>query len=195
VEHQRCAFEFCVRLGKSGSETLQLIHQAYGAQISPYAISGFFQPWKWSSKARKPPVPLSSWSMLQTVRSTFSRSGWSVVRSASLAKGSTSKKRQSPHLRKVPTRNNNVCPQTFQMALVVSTLYCCPCMSPSHTDETSTRKHEPYLLHTISVCLSGEADTYDHCLVIVFQTFTEVIFEVGVYLSRYLATLHGITTV
>jgi hypothetical protein len=28
VEH--CMIEFCVQLGKSGSETLQLIHQAYG---------------------------------------------------------------------------------------------------------------------------------------------------------------------
>jgi hypothetical protein len=30
AEQQRCAIEFCVRLGKSGSETLQLIHQFYG---------------------------------------------------------------------------------------------------------------------------------------------------------------------
>jgi hypothetical protein len=30
VKRQRCAIEFCVRLLKSGSETLQLIHQAYG---------------------------------------------------------------------------------------------------------------------------------------------------------------------
>jgi hypothetical protein len=30
VERQRCVIEFCVRLGKSGSETLQLIHEAYG---------------------------------------------------------------------------------------------------------------------------------------------------------------------
>jgi hypothetical protein len=30
AEQQRCAIEFCVRLGKSGSETLQLIHQACG---------------------------------------------------------------------------------------------------------------------------------------------------------------------
>jgi hypothetical protein len=30
VERRRCAIEFCARLGKSGSETLQLIHQAYG---------------------------------------------------------------------------------------------------------------------------------------------------------------------
>jgi hypothetical protein len=36
-----------------------------------------------------------------TVCSTFSRSGWSVVRSA---KGGTLKKRPSPHLHKVPTR-------------------------------------------------------------------------------------------
>jgi hypothetical protein len=44
VESQRCATEFCVRLGESRSETLQLIHQAYGVQISPHAISGLFQP-------------------------------------------------------------------------------------------------------------------------------------------------------
>jgi hypothetical protein len=33
VERQRFATEFCVRLGKSGSETLQLIHQAYGDEL------------------------------------------------------------------------------------------------------------------------------------------------------------------
>jgi hypothetical protein len=41
-----------------------------------------------------------------TVCSTFPRSGWSVVRSALLAKGDTSKKRPSPHLHKVPTQSN-----------------------------------------------------------------------------------------
>jgi hypothetical protein len=30
AEQQRCAIEFCVQLGKSGSETLQLIHQTCG---------------------------------------------------------------------------------------------------------------------------------------------------------------------
>jgi hypothetical protein len=45
-----------------------------------------------------------------TVCSTFSRSGWSVVRSASLAKGGTSKKRPSPPLHEVPTRSNKVSP-------------------------------------------------------------------------------------
>jgi hypothetical protein len=55
----------------------------------------------------------------QTVCSTFSRSGWSVVSSASLAKGGTSKKRPStPHLHKVPTRSNKVNPQNFQTAHV-----------------------------------------------------------------------------
>jgi rRNA maturation protein Nop10 len=54
----------------------------------------------------------------KTVCSTFSRNGWSVVRSASLAKGGTSKKRPSPHLHEVPTRSNKVSPQTFQTALV-----------------------------------------------------------------------------
>jgi hypothetical protein len=43
-------------------------------------------------KRSKPPVPLSSRSLWQTVCSTFSRSGWSVVRSALLAKGNTSKR-------------------------------------------------------------------------------------------------------
>jgi hypothetical protein len=48
----------------------------------------------------------------------FPRSGWSVVGSAPLAKGGTSKKRPSPHLRKVPTRSNKVSPRPFQTALV-----------------------------------------------------------------------------
>jgi hypothetical protein len=59
---------------------------------------------------------ISKWS---TVCSTFSRSGWSVVRSASLAKGGTSKKRPSPHLHKVPTLSNKASPQPFQMTLVL----------------------------------------------------------------------------
>jgi hypothetical protein len=54
----------------------------------------------------------------ETTVTPFSRSGWSVVRSASLAKESTSKKRPSPHLHKVPTRSNKVSPRTLQTALV-----------------------------------------------------------------------------
>jgi hypothetical protein len=60
----------------------------------------------------------SSLSLRQTVCSTFPRSGLSFVKSSSLAKGGTSKKRPSPHLHKFPTRNNKVSPRTFQMALV-----------------------------------------------------------------------------
>jgi hypothetical protein len=56
----------------------------------------------------------------QTVCSTFSRSGWNVVRNVSLAKGGTSKKRPSPHLHKVPTRSNKVSPRTYQTAHVES---------------------------------------------------------------------------
>jgi hypothetical protein len=41
----------------------------------------------------KPPVPLSSWSLRQAVCSTFSGSGWSVVRSESLSKGEVLRKR------------------------------------------------------------------------------------------------------
>jgi hypothetical protein len=62
-----------------------------------------------------PRQEISKW---PTVCSTFSRSGWKVVRSASLAKGGTSKKRPSLHLHKVPTRSNKVSPRALQMALV-----------------------------------------------------------------------------
>jgi hypothetical protein len=47
-------------------------------------------------------------------------SGWSVVRSTSLAERGTSKKRPSPHLHKFPTQSNKVSPWTFQKALVHS---------------------------------------------------------------------------
>jgi hypothetical protein len=50
----------------------------------------------------------------KTTVTPFSRNGWSVVRSASLAKESTSKTRPSPHLHKVPTWVNKVSPQTLQ---------------------------------------------------------------------------------
>jgi hypothetical protein len=46
-------------------------------------------------------------SSFKTTVTPFSRSGRSVVRSASLAKGGTSKKRPSPHLHEVPIRSNN----------------------------------------------------------------------------------------
>jgi hypothetical protein len=58
-----------------------------------------------------------------TVCSTFSRSGWSVVRNASLVKGSTSKKSPSPHLHKAPTPSNKVSPRTLQTALVYKFMY------------------------------------------------------------------------
>jgi hypothetical protein len=64
-----------------------------------------------------PRQEISEW---WTVCSTFSRSGWSVVRIASLAKGGTSKKRPSPHLYNVPTRSNKVSPRTSQTALILN---------------------------------------------------------------------------
>jgi hypothetical protein len=39
-------------------------------------------------------------------------------KNASLDKGGTSKKRPSPHLHKVPTRNSKLTARTFQTALV-----------------------------------------------------------------------------
>jgi hypothetical protein len=55
----------------------------------------------------------------RTVCSTFSRSGWSIMKSASLVKRGTSKKRLSPHLHKVLTPSNKVGPRTFRTALVM----------------------------------------------------------------------------
>jgi hypothetical protein len=54
-----------------------------------------------------------------SLRQTFLRSGWSVVRSASLPKGGTSKKRQSPHLHKVAIWINKACPRSFQTAVLI----------------------------------------------------------------------------
>jgi hypothetical protein len=70
-----------------------------------------------------PKQEISKWS---TVCRTFSRSGWSVVRSASLAKGGTSKKRPSPHLHKVRTPSNNVIPRNFQTDIVLSLKWILP---------------------------------------------------------------------
>jgi hypothetical protein len=73
---------------------------------------------------RAPRQVISKWS---TVCSTFSRSGWSVVRSALLAKGVTSKKRPSPRLHKVPTRSN-VSRLTFQTSHVLSLIRINQCL-------------------------------------------------------------------
>jgi hypothetical protein len=43
----------------------------------------------------------------------FKEVGEELLRSASLAKGDTSKKRPLPHLHKVPTRNNKMSPRTL----------------------------------------------------------------------------------
>jgi hypothetical protein len=89
----------------------------------------------------KPPASLSFWSLRQTVCSTFSRSGWSVVRSALIAKGGTSKRRQSPHHHKVPTRSNKVRPRILQKALVVGVTrlwWCHICCFILNSDKIDT---------------------------------------------------------
>jgi hypothetical protein len=66
-------------------------HQPYRPDLTPYDFWAF-PTMKRELWCKKLPVPLSSWSLRQTVCSTFLRSGWSVVRSASLAKGTTSER-------------------------------------------------------------------------------------------------------
>jgi hypothetical protein len=77
-----------------------------------------------------PRQEISKWS---TVCGTFSRSGWSVVRSGSLAKGCISKKRPSPNLHKVPNRSNKLSPRTLQMALIK---YCYDAGHVARTGDT-----------------------------------------------------------
>jgi hypothetical protein len=126
VERQRSAIEFCVRLGNSGSETLQLIHEPMQSTSRPMQFQGSS-----NHENGAPRQEISKWSRgqnrlfhyppeacTQTLCSTFPRNGWSVVRSASLARGGTSKKRPSPHLHEVPTQSNKVSSRTFQTALV-----------------------------------------------------------------------------
>jgi hypothetical protein len=54
----------------------------------------------------------------QWLAACFLRNGWSIVRSASLAKGGALKKRPSLHLHKVLTLSNKASPQTLQTAFV-----------------------------------------------------------------------------
>jgi hypothetical protein len=116
-EQQRCAIDFCVRIEKSGSETPSSLWR----RVAVFKWRKRFRDGETDVKNERgnvrpstAPAPLSSWSLRQTVCSTFSRSGWRVVRSASLAKGGTSKKRPSPHHPKIPTRSNKVSPRTSQ---------------------------------------------------------------------------------
>jgi hypothetical protein len=89
-------------------------------------------------------APRQEISKPSTVCNTFSRSGWSVVRSASLVKGGTSKKRPSPHLHKVPTRSNKVIPRIFQMALLFILHGVCEKLLLQYC---STVPHLNYILH------------------------------------------------
>jgi hypothetical protein len=131
VERQRCAIEFWNPTTHPSSLWTRCNETSCGFQM----VEALQR--RRNERARsKSPVPLSSLSLRQTVCSTFSRSGRSDVRIASLAKGGTSKKRPSPHLHKVPNRNNKVSPRTFQTALVypiILVLACCKCAEPFTT--------------------------------------------------------------
>jgi hypothetical protein len=70
-----------------------LEHQSYSPDLTPWDFWVF-------PTMKMDGAPRQIWKR-STVCSTFSRSGWSVVRSAPLAKGGTPKKRPSPHLHEV----------------------------------------------------------------------------------------------
>jgi hypothetical protein len=83
---------------------------AIQSRCSPMRFLGFSNHEKEATRQE-----ISKWSMVYI---TFSRSGWSVVRNASLAEGGTSKKGPSPHLHNVPTRSNKLSPRTFQTSVM-----------------------------------------------------------------------------
>jgi hypothetical protein len=125
---------------RGSTDPLFSIRTQNSIQISPHAISGFFQPWKGSSEAR-------NFEVINGLQHVFG-SGWSVVRSASLAKGGTSKKRPSPHLHKVPSRSNKASPWTLQTAVVQNyallpaVLYGCEVWSLTLREEHRLRVFE-----------------------------------------------------
>jgi hypothetical protein len=104
-------------LTEIGGSPLQ--HPPYRPHLAPCDY------WAFPTMKREP-ASLSSWSLRQTVCSTFPKSGWSVVRSPSLVEGGTSKNRPSPHLHEVPNRSNKVSPRTLQTALVHMALEATP---------------------------------------------------------------------
>jgi hypothetical protein len=106
--------EFCFRLGKVDRWN-PIRTSAIQSRSRSMRFMGFSNHEKGA-----PRQEISKWS---TVCSTFTKSGWSVVRSALLDKGSASKKRPSLLLHKVPTRGNKVSPRTFQTALVHQLLF------------------------------------------------------------------------
>jgi hypothetical protein len=89
------------------------------------------------------------------VCNTFLRNGWSIVRSASLAKGGTLKKRPSLHLREVLTRSNKVNPQTLQTALILEGL---------HLGMTASSSLPPFIAIVILIISSKKIcpDTRNH---------------------------------
>jgi hypothetical protein len=103
--------EFCIQLGKSGSVKPHY-NICHPVQISPHWFLGFSNHEKGAWRQ-----DMSKWSV---VCGMFSRSRWSIVRSASLAEGGTSKKRVSPLLHEVLSQSNKVRPWTLQTALIVT---------------------------------------------------------------------------
>jgi hypothetical protein len=85
---------------------------------------------------------------------TFSTSGWSFVRSASLAKTDTSKQRPSPHLHNVPTLSNESTnfangPGTYICVYIYITSFVLyECVSKSLRTEAIKK----YMLTTINTC-------------------------------------------
>jgi hypothetical protein len=96
--------DLCIWLGKM-DQWDSIRTSAIESRSCPLQFLGFSNHEKGA-----PRQEISKW---QTVSSTFSRSGWSIVRSALFAKGGILKKRPSLHLHKVLTQSNKASPQTL----------------------------------------------------------------------------------
>jgi hypothetical protein len=102
------------------ADVLMGFHQSKLSKLNTEFNSDLVPRNFWASPTMKRELQGKKFQSNQQSASTFSRSGWSVVRSAFLAKGGTLKKRLSPHLHKALTWSNKVSRQTLQIALIHS---------------------------------------------------------------------------
>jgi hypothetical protein len=128
AEQQSCAIEFCVWLGKSGSETLQLIYQTYGDDAMRRAA--VLKWWKrfrdGETNVKNEPCSQAKHSACSTIFLTLAANGLQHLfekwlercKKCIACQGRYVEKKPPPHLHKVVTQSNKVSPRTFQTALV-----------------------------------------------------------------------------
>jgi hypothetical protein len=140
-----CMADVLMRFHRS---TFSKPNTEFNSDLAPVRFLGFSNQEKGA--------PRQEISNLPTVCSTFSRSGWSVVISASFAKGGTSKMKSSPHLHKALTRSNKMSPRTLQTVLV-----CVYQKQPPQTVDNA-RHNCGVMKHPLSLTCRASLRPQDH---------------------------------